>query len=112
MPNYLLGKTYKIVNDIDDMVYVGSTTRPLYERWKEHKSRYNTGSKWKLYELFRKHGFEHFQIVLIRNIPCNNKEERKKEERKDLEFCDEHLWLSQSTPSQMRDEWIIENKEG
>ena len=34
MPNYLLGKTYKIVNDIDDMVYVGSTTRPLYEHWK------------------------------------------------------------------------------
>ena len=109
MPNYLLGKTYKIVNDNDDMVYVGSTTRPLYERWKEHKSRYNTGSKWKLYELFRKHGFEHFQIVLIRNTPCNSKEELKKEARKDLEFYDKHLWLNQTTPSKTYKEWVNEN---
>ena len=111
MPNYLLGKTYKIVNDIDDMVYVGSTTRPLCERWKEHKSRYNKGFKWKLYELFRKHGFEHFQIVLIRNTPCNSKEELKKEERKDLEFYDKHLWLNQTTPSKTYKEWVNENKE-
>ena len=72
---------------------------------------YNTDFKWKLYELFRKHGIEHFQIVLIRNTPCNSKEELKKEERKDLEFYDKQLWLSQSTPSKKRDEWIIENKE-
>ena len=78
---------------------------------KEHKSRYNTGFKWKIYELMRKHGFEHFQIVLIRNTPCNSKEELKKEERKDLEFYDKQLWLNQSTPSKKRDEWIIENKE-
>ena len=29
MIDYLKAKTYKIINDIDDYVYVGSTTQPL-----------------------------------------------------------------------------------
>jgi len=33
MNKYEHSKIYKIVNDVDDMVYVGSTTHELYERW-------------------------------------------------------------------------------
>ena len=34
MNKYEHSKIYKIVNDVDDSVYVGSTYRPLQERWK------------------------------------------------------------------------------
>ena len=66
MPIYLLGKTYKRVNNIDDMIYVRSTTRLLCERWNKHKrkSKKSTSQMSKLITLY---GQEHFKIVLIRN---------------------------------------------
>ena len=36
MNKYEHSKIYKIVTDVDDMVYVGSTTHELYERWGRH----------------------------------------------------------------------------
>ncbi len=38
MPNYQSGKIYKIVNDIDDRIYIGSTTYPLHKRLYKHKT--------------------------------------------------------------------------
>ena len=36
MNRFKHSKILKIVNDVDDMVYVGRTCRPLQKRWKEH----------------------------------------------------------------------------
>ena len=41
MNKYEHSKIYKIVNDVDDMVYVGSTIKPLDERWRKHVVDYN-----------------------------------------------------------------------
>jgi hypothetical protein len=35
---YHNGKIYKLVNDVDDKVYIGSTCQPLYKRLYEHKN--------------------------------------------------------------------------
>ena len=37
MPNYQNGKIYKLVNDLDDQIYIGSTTQSLAVRKGGHK---------------------------------------------------------------------------
>ena len=53
---------YRIVNDVDSMVYVGSTTTELWHRFGQHKADAKNGEKSPLYELMRKHGVSHFRI--------------------------------------------------
>ena len=31
-----MGYIYKIINDINDKIYIGQTIRTIEERWKEH----------------------------------------------------------------------------
>ena len=40
---YQNGKIYQITNNIDDMVYIGSTCLPLRKRWYNHKNEMNCG---------------------------------------------------------------------
>ena len=69
---YTNGKIYKVINEITEDVYVGSTCTPLCKRMAMHRSHYtNTNfSHRKLYKLMNDIGAEHFQIVLIENNPC------------------------------------------
>ena len=39
MPNYKNGKIYKIVNDVDDCIYIGSTTLSLNMRMIYHRKK-------------------------------------------------------------------------
>lgn len=57
---------YKIVNDIDDKVYVGSTTTELWHRMSQHRADARKGITSPLYNLMREYGVEHFKIVLIK----------------------------------------------
>ena len=38
--DYKNGKIYKIVSDLTDKIYIGSTTQPLYKRHSKHKGNY------------------------------------------------------------------------
>jgi hypothetical protein len=67
---YQYGKIYKIVNDIDKLIYVGSTIRPLNSRFTEHKYEAKRSPNIKLYKHFAELGIEHFKIKLIKNYPC------------------------------------------
>ena len=69
MNKYQNGKIYKIINDVDDMVYIGSTILELYERWGRHLSNINKTRK--IGNHILKIGFEHFKIVLVCAFPCN-----------------------------------------
>lgn len=58
---------YKIVNDINDKIYIGKTEQSLEKRFKEHcrdakRKRYE---KRPLYNAMNKYGVEHFSIELI-----------------------------------------------
>ena len=76
---------YKIQHlDIDELLYVGSTT-DFTRRKAEHKrvcnnangKKYNT----KIYKMIRDNGgFDCFKMTIIKEFPCNNKQEALTEE--------------------------------
>lgn len=83
MPNYQKSKIYCIRSYIiPDLVYVGSTTQPLcirlskhkhdYLRWQEGKTNFRTS--------FALIACGDAYIELIKNFPCENREELNREE--------------------------------
>ena len=58
---------YKIVNDVNDKIYIGKTNFSLEKRFKEHLADAfkNTEEHRPLYSAIRKYGIEHFSIFLI-----------------------------------------------
>ena len=79
---YQHGKIYFISNDIDNLIYVGSTIQPLNIRFSGHKFDAKRYPNSKLYKHFAKLGVDHFEIILIKNYPCNNKLELEIEEER------------------------------
>jgi len=77
MMDYKNGKIYKLVNDVNDIIYIGSTTQPLYKRfdWHKRRSRNESGKKVKLYRAISEIGIDHFKIVLIEEYPCENRQQ-------------------------------------
>jgi hypothetical protein len=81
MVNYQNAKIYKIITDLSDKVYIGSTTKKyLSQRLQGHRDDYIKWQKHKInhvssIELFEEFGFENCRIVLIENYPCNSKDE-------------------------------------
>lgn len=71
---YASGKIYKIVNDINDDIYVGSTCQQLSNRMSCHRSHSNNDQfNGLLYQAMRHFGTDHFKIILIELFPCNLK---------------------------------------
>lgn len=68
---------YKIINDINDKVYVGKTEFSIEKRFKEHcKDAFrDRNEKRPLYTAMRKYGIEHFRVELIEET--ENPEERE-----------------------------------
>lgn len=62
---------YKIVNDINNKIYIGKTTFSIERRWQEHSKDYKKLSQQHrpLYSAMQKYGIEHFHISLIEE--CN-----------------------------------------
>ena len=83
MPDYSNGKVYKIVCDTTKNTYIGSTTLRLCQRLAQHKKdliaysqnkkRYSTS-----YEILEN---GNYQIVLLENVNCDNREELLQRER-------------------------------
>lgn len=78
MPNYQLGKIYKITSNQTNKIYVGATVQPrLCYRFQKHKAAYkswlnNKGHYITSFEILK---FDDAQILLIENCPCNTKDE-------------------------------------
>ncbi len=69
-------KIYKITNDFNDEVYIGSTCDTLNKRLSKHKGDANDINKNKnrlFYKLMNEIGFERFRIDLIENYPCDDR---------------------------------------
>ena len=84
MVNYQLGKIYKIVDNTNNNIYVGSTCEPTlarrlsghvrdFKNWKNGKQRFTTS--FKIIEN------ENYDIVLLELCPCETKDELHKRER-------------------------------
>ena len=60
-------RIYKIINDFDENVYIGSTSKSLDERMLGHKCKYKTSTS-SIHMHMLNIGFEHFKIELIREL--------------------------------------------
>ena len=70
---------YKIVNDVDDKMYVGTTTTELWHRMSQHRADARNGCQSPLYDLMREYGVEHFRIVRVK---VSDKENIRMDEEK------------------------------
>jgi hypothetical protein len=80
---------YKIINTLNDFVYIGCTTQPLRKRFMDHKNNLSQSRllKMKLYNAMNELGKDNFKIVLIEKIQYNNRNELRVKEQ---EYIDKY----------------------
>ncbi len=79
--DYSNSKIYKIVNDIDDLVYVGSTTQSLSKRFSKHKTHFREQPNTRFYQHVKDvGGWDMFRIILIEEYPCDNRDQLRARE--------------------------------
>jgi group I intron endonuclease len=94
MTDYMKAKVYKLVNNVNDIVYVGSTTMNLEKRMGQHRLNAAGSRTSLLYVSMRTLGVEKFSIVLIADFPCTNNKDLENEEYKRMkEFIDDGVLL-------------------
>ena len=73
--NFNKAKIYKITNDYNDDVYIGSTCNTLVKRFNAHKraAKHEKRNNTPLYRLINEIGFNRFRIELIEDFPCSDK---------------------------------------
>jgi hypothetical protein len=81
MNRYENGKIYKLVNNEDDKIYVGSTCLPLSKRLYGHRADAKRRPDKASYKHLNEIGWDNVQIVLIEEFACENKMELLKRER-------------------------------
>ena len=98
------------MNDVDDDVYIGSTCQSLNMRMVGHRKA-RTGTQYKNYKFYKKInelGVEHFYIQLIKETPCENKEQLRAIEG---EYIRKYGTLNSQIAGRTREEWHKEHKE-
>ncbi len=80
MPDFTKGKIYKITNDFNNDIYIGSTCDKLTKRFSHHKAVIKREIQRPLYKLMDEIGFERFRIELIEDYPCQDKYELRQKE--------------------------------
>lgn len=103
-------KIYKIVNNIDNRIYIGQTTQPLYKRWNDHKKNYRNKNITKCSSkiLFDFCGYENCKIILISEHDVENKEQANKIERQCIDE-NKNICVNCNMPYKTENE-IIEKK--
>ena len=79
-------KIYKVVDNVNpNNVYIGSTCKTLAQRISQHRTNYKEYIKFNktkgfvsIYDIIENGDFD---IILIENFPCNNKDEMNQKER-------------------------------
>ena len=78
---YKNGKVYKLVNDVDDEIYIGSTCNPLCKRICGHRADAKRKPEQPVYRHLNTIGWPNVHIILIENYPCDNVEQLRSRER-------------------------------
>jgi hypothetical protein len=97
---YENGKIYKILCKITNEIYIGSTKNTLEERLRLHI--YDTHCKSK--QIIDRGDYD---MILIKDYPCNSKEELEEEEKK---YILENDCINVKIPHRTKAEWYIDNK--
>ena len=69
------GKIYRITNNIDNMIYIGSTCLPLRKRLYCHKKEQHSGKgqNRRLFLHAKKYDWKEFDIYLLEKFPCDTR---------------------------------------
>ena len=112
MPDYANAKIYTIRCRTDkDLIYVGSTTQTLSQRWTDHKQHSNHLNKQNrlLYKKINEIGFDNFYIELYMEYPCTNKSQlQKKEGEITREIGNMNMVIAGNTIGKTKQEYITE----
>lgn len=91
--DYRTSKIYKLVNSVNNKVYVGATTSNLRYRKHWHKTK---GKIPEVKAIFDEVGWDKMEIVLIENYPCYNADmlkERRWHWHDKIHYCQRHPHL-------------------
>jgi hypothetical protein len=112
MPDYQKAKIYKLWSPSQNLVYYGSTTQAISQRFNEHISRYKKYTENNNYcaciRSFEILKYEDYKIELIEEYPCNNKQQLLK---KEAEYIKNNNCVNKEIPLRTRKEWHQDNKE-
>lgn len=107
---YNNGKIYKLIDKSNDnkVIYIGSTTQKLNERFRKHKSLSKFKPHIKVYNYISNIGWNNVDIELIENFNCNNKKELETRERYYIDEFETSLNIVK--PGRTKQEYINDNK--
>jgi group I intron endonuclease len=88
----IIGRIYKISNKINNMVYIGSTVKPLCKRLGDHIYDLNRGNNMRLYDEMRKIGLKNFKMILLEWKLVDNMEEL---------YMLEQKWIDRENPANL-----------
>jgi hypothetical protein len=111
--NYGKGKIYKIVSDMTDKIYIGSTTKDyLKQRLSKHKYNYKQwlNGKTNYMSSFEIVKNEDATIVLLESYPCNSKDQLLARERFYIEE-NKNLCINKQIPGRSQKEYAFANKD-
>jgi len=98
---YSRGKIYKIIDNTNGNIYIGSTIQDLNIRLNEHRRPCRNVSR----EIIKNGDYK---IELIKNYPCINKFELEEEEAK---YIREYKCINITIPHRTKKEWVETNKD-
>jgi hypothetical protein len=105
---YTNGKIYRLVNSVDDEIYVGSTCSTLAKRFYGHKKDAER-ELLPAYKHLNKVGWNNVSIVLIEEYSCENKNQLERRERYWIETL--KATLNKAIPTRTIKEWHEDNKD-
>jgi group I intron endonuclease len=123
--DYSQAKIYKITNDYNNDIYVGSTCDTLVKRFSVHKRSLTIQKEQgrELYKLMNQIGFDRFRIELIENFPCQDKYQLRQKEGEYIRSIgtlnmvvagrtkEERYEINKETHIEYRKQYYDENKE-
>ena len=106
---YQKGKIYKLINNADDKIYIGSTISTLTKRKSSHKKKAEQKINRRVYKHLNEIGWENVDIVLVENYSCNSKDELYACERKWIDELKPALNIAM--PTRTKQQYREDNKE-
>jgi group I intron endonuclease len=104
MVNYAVSKIYKLSNNVDSAIYIGSTCNALRKRKCEHKTKSVKFPDRQVYKHLNAVGWVNVEIILIESYPCINKDELHKRERYWIDLLKPEL--NKNIPTRTQKEWL------
>ena len=97
---------YKIVNDINNKVYIGQTI-DIEKRWYKHRYLASSGFDRHLYNAMRKYGIDNFHIEVIEECPEEELDEREKHWIQQYNSTDRNYGYNKSFGGEGGDTWSL-----